>query len=617
MTRKPRHWHTMILLLPLVLTVLCLAAAVYMPEKYKQAQLPRPMPQTISGEYSYDGMHWMPLNDDSDLSARNDRLYLRGHLPYTLHEGSFLCVYQNHIGLSLRVNGQPLYTDLIASFVSRGSFSNSPSVCGKHWEFIHSPGITPEDELEIVLYNPHNYGNETAYRDFLSTLCAIPAGGEDILEKNLTSHTFPYRLTGQILIALSLLLLGISLSSLVIKGQAKSSYLFLVTLATLFIGLYCLFDTLDVSFWNNRLVLNTYLEHLGRMMGVFCCGLLVCFHLSSWRRAAVRVMMTISALVNCGCFVASIFGFCVIFDTLPIWAVSQLVLCPLMLLLCVVELFHAPRMQRLILYAGILLFVAVLLDIAGVGQTLIADGIFTKAAFIILLAMLLVYAVVSMWEKNQLFFKRTKRLERELEDSRIAIMLSQIKPHFLYNVLNSIYHLYRKSPETAQEAVSTFAEYLRNNMLSIERTEPIHFSEEYQHIQTYLSLEQIRFGDEVNVVYDVKTVNFRLPPLTVQPLVENAVKHGLTKKRGGGTVTVSTRETDTDFVITIADTGRGFDPEHYMDDGLPHIGINNVRQRLQRMMGGKLDITSSPDGTTAIVTLPKKEADIHDEDHRG
>ena len=196
-------------------------------------------------------------------------------------------------------------------------------------------------------------------------------------------------------------------------------------------------------------------------------------------------------------------------------------------------------------------------------------------------------------------------------------MLSQIKPHFLYNVLNSIYYLYRKEPETAQEAVSTFAEYLRNNMLSIEKTEPIHFSEEYQHIQTYLSLEKIRFGDEVNVVYDMKTVNFHLPPLTVQPLVENAVKHGLTKKRGGGTVSISTAETADSFVITIADDGRGFDPCHYMDDGLPHIGINNVRQRLERMVGGTLEITSSPEGTTAVVTLPRKEAGIHHEDHCG
>ena len=195
-----------------------------------------------------------------------------------------------------------------------------------------------------------------------------------------------------------------------------------------------------------------------------------------------------------------------------------------------------------------------------------------------------------------------------MEDSRIAIMLSQIKPHFLYNVLNTIYHLYRKEPETAQEAVSSFAEYLRCNMLSIEKSEPIPFAEEYQHIQTYLSLEQIRFRGKLDVIYDVEVTDFKLPPLTIEPLVENAVKHGVTKKRGGGRVTVSTRRTDDGVLITIADTGVGFDPDTYMEDGKPHVGIRNVRERLQNMVGGSLSITSTESGTVAVVTIPAKEA---------
>jgi LytS/YehU family sensor histidine kinase len=187
-------------------------------------------------------------------------------------------------------------------------------------------------------------------------------------------------------------------------------------------------------------------------------------------------------------------------------------------------------------------------------------------------------------------------------------MLSQIKPHFLYNVLNTIYHLYRKEPETAQEADSSFAEYLRCNMLSIENNEPIPFSREYEHIQTYLSLELIRFRGKLNVIYDVEVTNFKLPPLTVEPLVENAVKHGVTKKRGGGTVTISTRKTTRGIQITVADTGVGFDPDTYMNDGKPHVGIRNVKERLEKMVGGGLSITSSENGTVAVVTIPAKEA---------
>jgi sensor histidine kinase YesM len=106
----------------------------------------------------------------------------------------------------------------------------------------------------------------------------------------------------------------------------------------------------------------------------------------------------------------------------------------------------------------------------------------------------------------------------------------------------------------------------------------------------------------------VAVTDFKLPPLTVEPLVENAVKHGVTKKRGGGRVTISTQRTDAGILITVSDTGIGFDPDHYMDDGKPHVGIRNVRDRLQRMVGGSLSITSSEHGTVAAVTIPAKEA---------
>ena len=106
----------------------------------------------------------------------------------------------------------------------------------------------------------------------------------------------------------------------------------------------------------------------------------------------------------------------------------------------------------------------------------------------------------------------------------------------------------------------------------------------------------------------MEVTDFKLPPLTVEPLVENAVKHGVTKKRGGGSVTVSTRRTDECVLVTVADTGVGFDPNTYMEDGKSHVGIRNVRERLQNMVGGSLSIPSSENGTVAVVTIPTKEA---------
>jgi LytS/YehU family sensor histidine kinase len=254
--------------------------------------------------------------------------------------------------------------------------------------------------------------------------------------------------------------------------------------------------------------------------------------------------------------------------------------------------------------SGFLLFAAILMDIAGAGGNIVWRASCSKIIFLVLFVVHIAVAARGVISNHYASIHAAK-LEKELEDSRIAIMLSQIKPHFLYNVLNTIYHLYRKEPEMAQEAVSNFAEYLRCNMLSIEKSEPIPFREEYQHIQTYLTLEKIRFGDKLDVVYDVNVTDFKLPPLTVEPLVENAVKHGVTKKRGGGTVTISTYRTDQAVLITVSDTGIGFDPDHYMDEE-NHIGIRNVRSRLRHLAGGNLSITSSENGTVAVVTIPEK-----------
>ena len=201
-----------------------------------------------------------------------------------------------------------------------------------------------------------------------------------------------------------------------------------------------------------------------------------------------------------------------------------------------------------------------------------------------------------------------KEQEKQLAEGRIDIMLSQIQPHFLFNALISISVLCEKNPMKAQTALNDFADYLRGNLDSLRRTAPVPFSKELKHIKIYLSLEQMRFESELNVVYDIEADSFLLPALTVQPLVENAVKYGVGKKPGGGTVTISTREEATCFSITVADDGVGYDPQETQYDGRTHIGIDNVRARLAAMVGGTLTIQSEKGrGTSATIQLPKEK----------
>ena len=197
-------------------------------------------------------------------------------------------------------------------------------------------------------------------------------------------------------------------------------------------------------------------------------------------------------------------------------------------------------------------------------------------------------------------------MEIKLQESQISIMLSQIQPHFLYNTLNSIYQLCETNPMRARFLVSSFSEYLRNNLSSLDEPGLIPFETELAHINTYLEIEKVRFEDTLEIEYDIKCVDFSLPVLTVQPIVENAVKHGTSKKRGGGTVRICTDEDNENYIVKVEDTGCGFDSTKPKADGKRHVGIENVKQRLIHMCGGTLTIESTVGtGTLVTIIIPK------------
>lgn len=198
------------------------------------------------------------------------------------------------------------------------------------------------------------------------------------------------------------------------------------------------------------------------------------------------------------------------------------------------------------------------------------------------------------------------RREKELADMQVNIMLSQIQPHFLYNSLNSIYYLCGKDTQAARRAISNFADYLRGNLDSLKRNTPIPFSTELKHVEVYLSLEKMRYEDELEIVYDIRTTAFSVPALTIQPIVENAVRHGLGRKIAGGKVTISTREFSDRYEIQVADDGVGYDANEIQDDGKSHVGIENVRMRLKNMCNGTLNIVGIHGvGTVATIEIPK------------
>ena len=192
------------------------------------------------------------------------------------------------------------------------------------------------------------------------------------------------------------------------------------------------------------------------------------------------------------------------------------------------------------------------------------------------------------------------RQQREIANQRAGLMVLQMRPHFIYNTMMGIYYLCDLDPAKAKQVTLDFTAYLRRNFTAIASEDTVPFGDELEHTRAYLAVEQAQFEDALFVSFDTPHTTFRLPPLTLQPIVENAVKHGMTSSSEPIRIAVITRRTEASSEITVEDDGPGFDP---VDDNEPHIALNNIRQRLELMCKGKLEITPRKGGGTSVKVI--------------
>lgn len=203
---------------------------------------------------------------------------------------------------------------------------------------------------------------------------------------------------------------------------------------------------------------------------------------------------------------------------------------------------------------------------------------------------------------------RVEDLENALVESQTAVMLSQIQPHFLYNTLTSIRYFVKKDPKLAEVMLTDFSGFLRKNVDSLSASEPIPFARELEHVKYYLSIEQKRFGDRLSVVYAIEVENFKIPGLTIETLVENAVKHGLRSRPEGGTIQIKTFQEGDDIIVVVADDGTGdITGNESINEDRSHIGIDYVRKRIAKQSDGELIVENNPGhGFVVKIRLPQK-----------
>ena len=204
-------------------------------------------------------------------------------------------------------------------------------------------------------------------------------------------------------------------------------------------------------------------------------------------------------------------------------------------------------------------------------------------------------------------FLREHEQARALEQ-RIQLMMTQIQPHFLYNTLATIRSLCLRSPETAAHTIDQFSLYLRQNLEAMDQPDLIPLKQELEHVRIYAEIEMLMFP-YIRVTYDIRDEGVLLPALTVQPLVENAIRHGVRGLEEGLVHISSLRDRDGHYVI-ISDNGVGFNLETVPEKPGTHIGLRNVRERIEKQCGGRLDIDSTPGkGTTITIFIPDPQKD--------
>lgn len=212
-------------------------------------------------------------------------------------------------------------------------------------------------------------------------------------------------------------------------------------------------------------------------------------------------------------------------------------------------------------------------------------------------------------------YEQLKRDKELLAEAEIRALQAQINPHFLYNTLNTISYYVRSDPETARNLISYLSDYFRHSLSHPASLIPL--SEEIHVISCYLKLEEARFGDRIRVIFKMPGKDrIRIPPLLLQPLVENAVVHGVLPLPGGGTIQVGLIEGKNMVKLYVADNGVGIPRlkrRELLHDRKQRdcIGLINVHQRLQSLYGPEsgLHIISKPGkGTIVYMKLPKKAA---------
>lgn len=457
------------------------------------------------GEYRIGDGQWQEIMEGQHIPATKGDVTLRGNFHTLTPDGQYVGIYRGELPIAF-------YSNHISLTIYEGE--NAPfmidienplygsSACGVYWSgYLLTSGS--DEPIEILIHNPHSYGNETAIDEMLSNM-ALWAGIDferDVLDSGQTQRN-----TGLFFVIVSLVLLGSALFSALLHIP-NNRIIWLLGATILSAGIFLTYSAPGVSFWSEFIAVNTSVLGFSMMFYMlFTSGIITSFLKGT---KGIGYIVTIALGVSSGIyFVLPVLTDVYFYDTWLPWVITQSV-ANVVLLGCLIKEYTASSRKERWVHVGMALLMLVFeADVIATATGFWAGGLISKYVFFVLFLAALFVVLrfipqsISTAEKaKEMELQRSRQeaeknmVEAELKESRVAIMLSQIQPHFIYNTLGTIERMCLKDPQKANELVRNFSLYLRGNFSELDSVTPIRFAEELKHVEHYVNIEKVRFPD--------------------------------------------------------------------------------------------------------------------------
>lgn len=563
-------------------------------------------PLSISGTASIDGRPEEAIQTTLWEDGINRSLIVTGKFNRDIKSGDSLIIWPRNLRIKLFVNDK-----LMISTGQREEFPSYIQYAGNSFQIFYIGSISTTDTIRIEIQKAYESCRINVINSFFSN---IYTGKESAVYQSIMKNEL-----FQPTIGLSLVIVGILVLFLSIF---QDSSLFKHARQIYYLGCFCIaggisyicdssYEFIDLLF--PHLVFNTLLD-LYSIPVLLYFYLMYIFHSVEHKRTkqfmkCIILLYVVLELIPLLLQVTGIYDLHVLQD-LYITIGGILILFTFCSLLYEILYLKNRELIKVAITAFPLMF-ALTLKIfnvfleQGIERSYLRIGILSSC-------FLLLHSTIKFIKRSITLSEQEKKMKEELQNTQIAIMLGQIQPHFLYNTLNTLQYICQKDSKLAAEAIEHFSKYLRGNVDSLTSNRPIPFTQELEHVKNYLYIEKLRFGNRVCVDYDLELTNFYIPTLTLQPIVENAIRHGITKQANGGIVKIQTRQVDDEIWIIVTDNGVGVAQNDSASQQRSHIGIDNVKKRLQLQCNGTIDITRS-DCTGTQVTIRLKGQRLENE----